>query len=70
MSALAREGSWPQPLSVFSLKIIADAHSSEDMLALATQADTLVPITFLVIVGTVTLRSHFSTSGLQQACRF
>ena len=55
VSALAPRGIVAAAVaSVFSLKIIADAHSSEDMLALATQADTLVPITFLVIVGTVT----------------
>ena len=39
--------------SVFSLKIVADGHGSEEMLALAKQAEALVPVTFLVIIGTV-----------------
>jgi NhaP-type Na+/H+ or K+/H+ antiporter len=39
--------------SVFALKIIADSHNSEDMVGLAEQAEALVPVTFLVIIGTV-----------------
>ena len=46
--------------SVFSLRIASIAHDNPELATLAEQAESLMPITFMVIVGTVTVYGFLS----------